>query len=84
MFHFFTVLNIFRKIWLSFLSLLYSDVEFVKEDTVRILLDTHRNQGIVTVLLQIKGQAQPEAIRRHLQVKCYCLMKTQIFMKFFY
>nr|XP_023016804.1 uncharacterized protein LOC111506092 [Leptinotarsa decemlineata] len=61
------VLKICRSIWLSCISTLHPDLEFVKYVTIRTLLDTHRNQGIISVLLSVKGQAQPEAVRRHLQ-----------------
>ena len=64
-----TVLGISHKLWLFGISILHPQVEFLKTTTVRTLLDTHRNQGIISVLLSVKGQAQPEAIRRHLQVK---------------
>lgn len=65
---FFLVLKLYRRVWTNILSMLHPDVEFVKYDTVRSLLDTHRNQGIISVLLCVKGQAQPDAVRRHLQV----------------
>ncbi|VEN39141.1 unnamed protein product [Callosobruchus maculatus] len=63
----FVALKIFHSVWLFCISFLHTDVEFVKYVTVRSLLDTHRNQGIISVLLCVKGQAQPEAVRRHLQ-----------------
>ncbi|XP_028147060.2 uncharacterized protein LOC114340511 isoform X2 [Diabrotica virgifera virgifera] len=63
----FFVLKVYKALWMNVLSMLHPNVEFIKYDTVRSLLDTHRNQGIVCVLLSIKGQAQPEAVRRHLQ-----------------
>lgn len=66
-FFIFVVLKLYRRVWTNILSMLHPDVEFVKYDTVRSLLDTHRNQGIISVLLCVKGQAQPDAVRRHLQ-----------------
>ncbi|XP_018575248.1 uncharacterized protein LOC108914034 [Anoplophora glabripennis] len=63
----FIVLKITYALWLSCISILHPEVEFVKYITVRTMLDTHRNQGIISVLLTVKGQAQPEAVRRHLQ-----------------
>ncbi|KAG5876023.1 hypothetical protein JTB14_009812 [Gonioctena quinquepunctata] len=63
----FIVLKISRSLWLSCISTLHPDMDFVKYVTVRSLLDTHRNQGIISVLLSVKGQARPEAVKRHLQ-----------------
>ncbi|CAH1954269.1 unnamed protein product [Acanthoscelides obtectus] len=63
----FVVLKFCHWVWLTCISFIHTDVEFVKYVTVRSLLDTHRNQGIITVLLCVKGQAQPEAVRKHLQ-----------------
>ncbi|KAH1016122.1 hypothetical protein HUJ04_007394 [Dendroctonus ponderosae] len=54
-------------LFIPVLCISYLDVEFVNYSTVRILLDTHRNQGIIAVLLAIKGKENPEAIKRHLQ-----------------
>ncbi|CAH0564858.1 unnamed protein product [Brassicogethes aeneus] len=62
----FLVLRFSRSLWLSCISLLHPEVEFIKYVTVRTLLDTHRNQGIISVLLCVKGQPNPEAVRRHL------------------
>lgn len=36
---------------------------------MRSLLDTHRNQGIGSILLRVKGRAEPEAVKRHLKVR---------------
>ncbi|KAJ8957429.1 hypothetical protein NQ318_004909 [Aromia moschata] len=65
--YFFIVLKICHQLWLSCISILHGDVEFVKYVTVRTLLDTRRNQGIISVLLCVKGLPQPEVVRRHLQ-----------------
>ncbi|RZC32823.1 uncharacterized protein BDFB_011117 [Asbolus verrucosus] len=61
------VLTISQKLWLFGISVFHPQVEFLRTTTVRTLLDTHRNQGIISVLLSVKGQANPEAVRRHLQ-----------------
>ncbi|KAL3273690.1 hypothetical protein HHI36_015120 [Cryptolaemus montrouzieri] len=63
----FIVTRFFQSIWFCFISLLHPDLEFIRTTTVRTLLDTHRNQGIGAVLLCVKGPAQPEAVKRHLQ-----------------
>ncbi|XP_060522193.1 uncharacterized protein LOC132699472 isoform X2 [Cylas formicarius] len=59
-------LKAYNSIWLSCASFLHPDVEFVRYSTVRTLLDTHRNQGIVSVLLSVRGRDHPEAVKRHL------------------
>ncbi|XP_076263861.1 uncharacterized protein LOC143198492 [Rhynchophorus ferrugineus] len=59
-------LQLFKSIWLSCISFLHPDVEFVAYSTIRTLLDTHRNQGVIAVLLTVKGKENPEAIKRHL------------------
>lgn len=46
---------------------MHPDVEFVTYSTIRTILDTHRNQGIIAVLLSVRGKENPEAIKRHLQ-----------------
>jgi hypothetical protein len=61
------VLSIGHKLWFFCISILHPDVEFLTTTSIRTLIDTHRNQGIISVLLSVKGQAQPEAVRRHLQ-----------------
>ncbi|XP_066137622.1 uncharacterized protein [Euwallacea fornicatus] len=65
-FSYFT-LKICHSIWINSVSLLHPDIEFINYSTVRILLDTHRNQGIISVLLAVRGKENPEAIKRHLQ-----------------
>lgn len=71
------VLSIGHKLWFFCISILHPDVEFLTTTSIRTLIDTHRNQGIISVLLSVKGQAQPEAVRRHLQVpKFYFLDKN--------
>ncbi|KAG6455398.1 uncharacterized protein LOC115446888 isoform X2 [Manduca sexta] len=49
------VVRISKHLWLKLLSSRYPGLEFIKTDTVRSLLDTHRNQGIINVLLSVKG-----------------------------
>ncbi|CAG9767260.1 unnamed protein product [Ceutorhynchus assimilis] len=60
-------LKLLQSIWISCISLLHPDVEFINYSTIRTLLDTHRNQGIISVLLSVRGKENPEAIKRHLQ-----------------
>ncbi|XP_044759724.1 uncharacterized protein LOC123317321 [Coccinella septempunctata] len=63
----FVVSQLLQSVWFWLISLIYPDLEFVKTTTVRSLLDTHRNQGIGSILLRVKGPAQPDAVKRHLQ-----------------
>ncbi|KAF5285509.1 hypothetical protein FQR65_LT13206 [Abscondita terminalis] len=58
---------IFNKLWISCISVLNPRLDFLKSTTIRSLVDTQRNQGIFTLLLNVKGPANPDAIRRHLQ-----------------
>ncbi|KAL0832646.1 hypothetical protein ABMA28_000838 [Loxostege sticticalis] len=60
------VVRISKHLWLKLLSSRYPGLEFIRTDTVRSLLDTHRNQGIINVLLSIKGSPNAEDIRQQL------------------
>lgn len=53
------VVRVSKHIWLKFLSSRYPHLEFIRTDTIRSLLDTHRNQGIINVLLCVKGKIIP-------------------------
>lgn len=64
----FLALRLFNYVYVSCVSALYPDLQFVKYTTVRTLLDTHRNQGILSVLLCVRGDANPDGVKRHLQV----------------
>lgn len=60
-------LFVFNSLWLWCISIFNVKCDFLRDTTIRSLVDTPRNQGIFTVLLNIQGPAQPEAVRRHLQ-----------------
>lgn len=60
------VVRVSRHLWLRLLSSRYPDFEFIKTDTVRTLLDTHRNQGIINVLLAVKGNPNVDEIKEKL------------------
>ncbi|KAF9800487.1 hypothetical protein SFRURICE_013039 [Spodoptera frugiperda] len=60
------VVRVSKYLWLKLLSSRYPHLEFIWTDTVRTLLDTHRNQGIINVLLSVKGTLDPEQIKNHL------------------
>lgn len=62
----YVVVRISKHLWLRLLSSRYPNLEFIQTDTVRSLLDTHRNQGIINVLLAFKGTPNPELIKQHL------------------
>ncbi|RVE43849.1 hypothetical protein evm_011517 [Chilo suppressalis] len=60
------VVRLSKHLWLKVLSSRYPGLEFIRPDTVRSLLDTHRNQGIINVLLSVKGTPNPEEIKEKL------------------
>ncbi|XP_049870405.1 uncharacterized protein LOC126369862 [Pectinophora gossypiella] len=62
----YVVVRISKHLWLKLLSSRYPGLEFIRTDTVRSLLDTHRNQGIINVLLSINGPLNTEQIKDHL------------------
>ncbi|KAJ8733425.1 hypothetical protein PYW08_001723 [Mythimna loreyi] len=62
----FVVVRVSKYLWLKLLSSRYPHLEFIWTDTVRSLLDTHRNQGIINVLLSVKGTLDPEQLKNHL------------------
>lgn len=63
-------MRIFNEIYVICVSILHPDLQFIKYATIRTLLDTHRNQGILSVLLCVRGGAQPDVVKRHLLVFC--------------
>ncbi|KAI5637392.1 hypothetical protein NE865_09823 [Phthorimaea operculella] len=62
----YVVVRISKQVWLKLLSSRYPKLEFIRTDTVRSLLDTARNQGIINVLLSIKGVPNPDEIKARL------------------
>ncbi|GBP37963.1 hypothetical protein EVAR_84950_1 [Eumeta japonica] len=62
----FIVVRMTKNLWLRLLSSRYPHLEFIRIDTVRSLLDTHRNQGIINVLLCLQGQMDINQIRAQL------------------
>lgn len=67
-------LRIFNELYVICVSILHPDVQFIKYTTIRTLLDTHRNQGILSVLLCIRGEAQPDVVKRHLLVRIFLFL----------
>lgn len=62
----YVVVRASKYLWLKLLSSRYPNLEFIRTDTIRSLLDTHRNQGIINVLLSVKGTYNVELIKQHL------------------
>ncbi|XP_050343594.1 uncharacterized protein LOC126769097 isoform X2 [Nymphalis io] len=62
----YVVVRISKHFWLKLLSLTHPSLEFIRTNTVRTLLDTHRNQGIINVLLCIKGTLNVDEIKHEI------------------
>ncbi|XP_013138724.1 PREDICTED: uncharacterized protein LOC106103490 [Papilio polytes] len=62
----YVVVRVSKHLWIKLLSSRYPHLEFIRTDTIRSLLDTHRNQGIINVLLCIKGTHNVDQIRNEL------------------
>lgn len=62
----YVVVQVSKHLWLKLLSSRYPNLEFIPTDTIRSLLDTHRNQGIINILLSINGNLNPDLIKQHL------------------
>lgn len=52
-----------KSLWLYILTSKYPHLDFVKVNKIRNILDTHRNQGIIHVLLHIEGQCDVEIVK---------------------
>jgi hypothetical protein len=64
----FSVVTGARRFWLGLLRRRFPTLEFVSHVTVRTATDTMRNQGIITLLLTVKGKFEPKLIKERLQV----------------
>ncbi|XP_046962959.1 uncharacterized protein LOC124532230 [Vanessa cardui] len=62
----YVVVRISNHFWLKLLSSKHPSLEFIRTNTVRTLLDTHRNQGIINVLLCIKGTLNVDDIKQEI------------------
>lgn len=49
------------------LSLLYPDVSFVKTNTLRTLVETQRNQGMLSILLTVNGPASLDSLKQFME-----------------
>lgn len=65
----FAVITVNRMFWLRMLERLYPELEFVRSCSVRSTVDTIRNQGIITILLQVRGSCDIHLFRSRLQVQ---------------
>ncbi|XP_067005165.2 uncharacterized protein [Anabrus simplex] len=61
------VVRTVRGVWFRFLKGRFPELEFVKNTSVRSAIDTKRNQGLITVLLQVKGRCDKERLRAQLR-----------------
>jgi len=57
-----------RRCWLGFLHRRFPSLEFVRNVTLRTATDTMRNQGIIILLITVKGTFEPKLIKETLQV----------------
>ncbi|XP_022196869.2 uncharacterized protein LOC111054198 isoform X2 [Nilaparvata lugens] len=64
-----------RIVWLRFLEQRFPELEFVRTTSVRTCVDTLRNQGIITLLLQVKGACDLNQFKA--QLKKDILNKTK-------
>jgi hypothetical protein len=58
-----------RRFWLGLLKRRFPTLEFVGRVTVRTATDTMRNQGVISLLLTVKGSIEPTLIKQSLQVR---------------
>ncbi|KAF6202460.1 hypothetical protein GE061_004861 [Apolygus lucorum] len=62
----FIVVRVCRHLFVRWLQKKFRGLEFIKKTTVRTAVDTQRNQGIVTVLLTVKGPCQLSLIKNRI------------------
>lgn len=60
-------ISLLRYVALRLLSKVYADLEFVQSTSVRTTVDTVRNQGIITLVLQVKGTCDLQMFKSRLQ-----------------
>jgi hypothetical protein len=65
----FSVVTGARRFWLGLLKRRFPSLEFVRAVTVRTATDTMRNQGVISLLLTVKGSFEPTLIKQKLQVR---------------
>ncbi|KAF4533306.1 hypothetical protein B566_EDAN004427 [Ephemera danica] len=66
---FYVVTSACRTLWCSLLEKRFPGVEPDRSPSVRAATDTRRNQGVVTVLVHVRGRCDPELIRQRVQVR---------------
>lgn len=60
-------ISVMRYLALRLLSKVYAELEFVTSTSVRSTVDTVRNQGIITLMLQVKGICDLHMFKSRLQ-----------------
>lgn len=60
-------ISVVRYLALRLLSKVYTDLEFITSTTVRSTVDTVRNQGIITLVLQVRGTCDMQMFKSRLQ-----------------
>ncbi|XP_046400941.1 uncharacterized protein LOC124167164 isoform X2 [Ischnura elegans] len=60
------LVSIGRAVWLRVLRWRFPESQFEEDPCIRSAMDTYRTQGVVALLLQIKGTCDPEAIAERL------------------
>lgn len=60
------LLSISKNAWLFILTTKYPQLDVVRVNKIRNILDTHRNQGIIHVLLHIEGQCDVGIVKETL------------------
>lgn len=60
-------LSLSNRIWLSILTRKYPRLEFIRFRTVRSVLDTKRNQGILHTILQLEGNYNVDEIKNKIR-----------------
>lgn len=64
-------ISLSRLFWLRVLELMYPELELVRSTTIRSTVDTFRNVGIITVVLQVKGVCQIDQFIAKIQVSSF-------------
>ena len=70
----FAVIQLYRYVWFGFLDKHYPHLEIVRRLTVRSAMDTYRCQGVLTILLQIKGQCNVDDVKKKILVSMLQLL----------
>ncbi|XP_071452332.1 putative diacyglycerol O-acyltransferase Rv3480c isoform X2 [Hetaerina americana] len=61
------MVSLARSLWLRVLRWRFPNSLFEESPCIRSAMDTHRTQGVVALLLQVRGRCDPEAIAERLE-----------------